>query len=327
MNEIKRIGVYTSGGDAPGMNACLRAVVRTALGNDLEVIGIRRGYAGMIDGDFVEMDGRSVSNILQQGGTVLKSARSKGFRTEEGRAQAAELLREAGIEALVGIGGDGTFRGAVLFHEEYGFPVVGCPGTIDNDLFGTDETIGFDTALNTAMENIDRIRDTADAHDRLFLVEVMGRDAGFIALNCAIGGGAELVLIPEILSDIGDIKDRIFSLMTAQARSSIIVVAEGEELGGASRIEYALHEDAAFSEIDLRVCILGHTQRGGSPTARDRVLASRLGAAAVEALIEGHTNVMVGLVNGETKLTPMRNVWSRKKNINYELLKLTQLLS
>ena len=319
--------VYTSGGDAPGMNACLRAVVRTALGNDLEVIGIRRGYAGMIDGDFVEMDGRSVSNILQQGGTVLKSARSKGFRTEEGRAQAAELLREAGIEALVGIGGDGTFRGAVLFHEEHGFPVVGCPGTIDNDLFGTDETIGFDTALNTAMENIDRIRDTADAHDRLFLVEVMGRDAGFIALNCAIGGGAELVLIPEILSDIGDIKDRIFSLMTAQARSSIIVVAEGEELGGASRIEYALHEDAAFSEIDLRVCILGHTQRGGSPTARDRVLASRLGAAAVEALIEGHTNVMVGLVNGETKLTPMRNVWSRKKNINYELLKLTQLLS
>ena len=327
MNEIKRIGVYTSGGDAPGMNACLRAVVRTALGNDLEVIGIRRGYAGMIDGDFVEMDGRSVSNILQQGGTVLKSARSKGFRTEEGRAQAAEQLSEAGIEALVGIGGDGTFRGAVLFHEEHGFPVVGCPGTIDNDLFGTDETIGFDTALNTAMENIDRIRDTADAHDRLFLVEVMGRDAGFIALNCAIGGGAELVLIPEILSDIDDIKDRIFSLMTAQARSSIIVVAEGEELGGASRIEYALHEDAAFSEIDLRICILGHTQRGGSPTARDRVLASRLGAAAVEALIEGHTNVMVGLVNGETKLTPMRNVWSRKKNINYELLKLTQLLS
>ena len=327
MNEIKRIGVYTSGGDAPGMNACLRAVVRTALGNDLEVIGIRRGYAGMIDGDFVEMDGRSVSNILQQGGTVLKSARSKGFRTEEGRAQAAEELREAGVEALVGIGGDGTFRGAVLFHEEHGFPVVGCPGTIDNDLFGTDETIGFDTALNTAMENIDRIRDTADAHDRLFLVEVMGRDAGFIALNCAIGGGAELVLIPEILSDIDDIKDRIFSLMTAQARSSIIVVAEGEELGGASRIEYALHEDEAFSEIDLRICILGHTQRGGSPTARDRVLASRLGAAAVEALIEGHSNVMVGLVNGETKLTPMRNVWSRKKNINYELLKLTQLLS
>lgn len=327
MNGMKRIGVYTSGGDAPGMNACLRAVVRTAIENDLEVIGIRRGYAGMIDGDLVEMDGRSVSNIVQQGGTILKSARSKGFRTEEGRARAAEHLRAEGIDALVGIGGDGTFRGAALFHEEHSFPVVGCPGTIDNDLFGTDETIGFDTALNTAMGNIDRIRDTADAHDRLFLVEVMGRDAGFIALNCAIGGGAELVLIPEILSDIDDIKDRIFSLMTAQARSSIIVVAEGEELGGASRIEYALHEDPAFAEIDLRICILGHTQRGGSPTARDRVLASRLGATAVEALIEGHTNVMVGLVNGETKLTPMRNVWSRKKNINYELLKLTQLLS
>ncbi len=327
MDNIKRIGVYTSGGDAPGMNACVRAAVRTAIAHDLEVIGIRRGYAGMIDSDFVEMDGRSVSNIVQKGGTILKSARSDAFRTPEGRAKAAENLRAAEIDALVAIGGDGTFRGAALFHDEYGFRTVGCPGTIDNDLFGTDETIGYDTALNTAIENIDRIRDTADAHDRVFLVEVMGRDAGFIALNSGIGGGAELVLIPETLTGMQEIKDRILSLMTAQARSSIVVVAEGDDHGGATHIGRVLKEDPAFASIDLRICILGHTQRGGSPTARDRVLASRLGAAAIEALLEGHTNVMVGIVNNEVKLTPMRDVWSRKKNINFELLKLTQLLS
>ncbi len=327
MDVIKRIGVYTSGGDAPGMNGCLRAVVRTALAHDLDVLGIRRGYAGMIDGDFVEMDARSVSHILQMGGTILKSARSDAFRTKEGRQKAADRLREAGIEGLVGIGGDGTLRGAALFFEEHGVPTVGCPGTIDNDLFGTDETIGYDTALNTAIQNIDRIRDTADAHDRLFIVEVMGRDAGFIALNCAIGGGAELVLIPETLTDMDSVKDRIFSLMSAQMRSSIVIVAEGEEFGGATRIAEMLKADPAFDAIDLRVCILGHTQRGGSPNARDRVLASLLGSHAVEALLEGHANVMVGIVNNEVKLTPMRNVWSRKKNIDYELLKLTQLIS
>jgi 6-phosphofructokinase 1 len=327
MLNIRRVGVYTSGGDAPGMNACVRAVVRAALANDLDVIGIRRGYAGMIDGDYVEMDGRSVSNILQKGGTVLKSARSRRFHTEEGRAEAARQLRSARIDALIGIGGDGTFRGAAAFHDEHNLPIIGCPGTIDNDLFGTDETIGYDTALNTAIENIDRIRDTADAHDRLFLVEVMGRDSGFIALNSGIGGGAELVLIPETITEMEEIKERVHSLMSAQSRSSIVVVAEGEDQGGAARIEQALRADEAFSEIDLRVCILGHTQRGGSPTARDRVLASRLGAAAIEALIEGHTAVMVGTVNGDIKLTPLRNVWTRKKNINYELLKLTQLLS
>ncbi|MEM1125912.1 MAG: 6-phosphofructokinase [Bacteroidota bacterium] len=324
---MKRLGIYTSGGDAPGMNACVRAVVRAACAHDLDVIGIRRGYAGMIDGDMVYMDARSVSNIVQQGGTILKSARSSRFKTPEGRAQAYEKLKEARIDGLVGIGGDGTFRGATVFNEEYHIPMLGCPGTIDNDLFGTDETIGYDTALNTALENIDRIRDTADAHNRLFLVEVMGRDAGFIALNCAIGGGAEMVLIPETLVEMGEIKDRILSLMSSQTRSSIVIVAEGEELGGATNVAQALKDDQAFDEIDLRVCILGHTQRGGTPTARDRVLASRLGSASVEALLEGHTNVMVGLVNNEIKLTPMRNVWSRKKNINYELLKLTQILS
>lgn len=327
MVNPRRIGVFTSGGDAPGMNACVRAAVRACLAHDLEVIGIRRGFAGMIDGDYVEMDGRSVSNILQKGGTILKSARSDEFRTPEGRQKAAEALQEAGIDGLVGIGGDGTFRGAAILYDEHSVATVGCPGTIDNDLFGTDETIGYDTALNTAIENIDRIRDTADAHDRLFLVEVMGRDAGFIALNCGIGGGAELVLVPETFTEMEDIKARILSLMTAQSRSSIVVVAEGDEHGGAQTIEAALRADEAFGQIDLRICILGHTQRGGSPTARDRVLASRLGSSAVEALIAGHENVMVGLVNNETKLTPLRNVWSRKKNINYELLRLTQLLS
>ncbi len=327
MDSINRVGVYTSGGDAPGMNACLRAAVRTALAHDLEVVGIRRGYAGMIEGDFAEMDARSVSNILQMGGTILKSARSDEFRTPEGRAIAAEMLRKPEIDALIGIGGDGSLKGAALFHEEHGIPVVGCPGTIDNDLFGTDETIGYDTALNTALENIDRIRDTADAHNRLFLVEVMGRDSGFIALNCAVGGGAELVLIPETLTNMESVKDRIKSLMFAQTRSSIVIVAEGEDFGGAARIAEALKADSDFDFIDLRVCILGHTQRGGSPNARDRVLASRLGSHAVEALLEGHSSVMVGMVNNEIKLTPMRNVWSRKKNIDYELLRLTELLS
>ena len=326
-NDIERIGVYTSGGDAPGMNACLRAVVRVAVAQDLDVMGIRRGYEGMIEGDLVEMERRSVSNIVQTGGTILKSARSPAFRDEEGRAQAAKHIRANNIVALVAIGGDGTFRGASKFYQEYSFPIVGCPGTIDNDLFGTDTTIGYDTALNTAIENIDRIRDTADAHNRLFLVEVMGRDAGFIALNCGIGGGAELVLIPETITEMSEVKDRILSLMSAQLRSSIVVVAEGDDLGGATQIEHALRADDAFSDIDLRVCILGHTQRGGAPTASDRVLASRLGAAAVEALLDGHSDVMVGSVNGEVKLTPLRNVWSRTKNIDYDLLKLTQLLS
>lgn len=327
MLDLLRIGVFTSGGDAPGMNACIRAAVRRALAEGLEVIGIRQGYAGMIKGDFVEMDKQSVSNILQQGGTILKSARSEEFRTEAGRAKAAEQLAEAGITALVAIGGDGTLQGATHLQTEHGVSVIGCPGTIDNDLFGTDETIGYDTALNTALDSIDKIRDTADAHNRLFLVEVMGRDTGFIALSCGIGGGAELVLIPEMMTDMGETKDRILSLMSAQQRSSIVVVAEGDELGGAHHIAQALREDRAFDAIDTRVSVLGHIQRGGSPTARDRVLASRLGSAAVEALLEGHTGVMVGVVNNDIKLTPIKNVWSRKKDIDYDLLQLTALLS
>lgn len=326
MSTVSRIGVFTSGGDAPGMNACVRAVVRTALVHDLEVMGIRRGYQGMIEGDIVEMDTKSVSNIVQKGGTILKSARSDAFRTVEGRAIAARNLKEAGIEGLIAIGGDGSLQGAAIFYDEHRVPLVGCPGTIDNDLFGTDETIGYDTAMNTALENIDKIRDTADAHDRLFLVEVMGRDAGFIALNCGIGGGAELVLIPEMLSDLAEVKRQIRSQMTSQSRSAVVVVAEGDELGGANSVAAALKGDPAFDHVDLRVCILGHTQRGGAPSARDRVLASRLGVAAVEAFIEGRYNVMVGIQDGDIRLTPSRNVWGRKKAINYELLKLIELL-
>jgi 6-phosphofructokinase 1 len=325
---LDRVGVFTSGGDAPGMNACIRAVVRRAVAEGLEVVGVRRGFAGMIEGDFVEMDRQSVSNVLQQGGTILKSARSRRFQQDpEARALAAARLREAGVDGLVGIGGDGTFRGLTALHDEHGVPVVGCPGTIDNDLFGTDDTIGYDTALNTALDSIDKIRDTADAHERLFLVEVMGRDTGFIALSCGIGGGAELVLIPEMMTDEEKVREKILSLMSSQSRSSIVVVAEGDEVGGAHRLAEALRNDPACEHIDTRVTVLGHVQRGGAPTARDRVLASRLGSAAVEALLEGHTNVMVGLVNGDVKLTPLRNAWSRKKEIDYDLLQLTALLS
>lgn len=327
MSDLRRVGILTSGGDAPGMNACVRAITRTLIADEIEVVGIRRGYAGLIDGDFVEMDGQSVSNIVQKGGTILKCARSARFRTAEGREMAAHRIAEAEIDALVAAGGDGTLMGASLLAKEHGVAVVGCPATIDNDLFGTDETIGFDTALNTAIENIDRIRDTADAHDRVFLVEVMGADSGFIALNCAIGGGAEMVLLPEFNTNVVHIKQRIHSLMAAQARSSIVVVAEGEELGGAPAIADALKSDPAFDHIDLRVCILGHTQRGGAPSARDRVLASRLGTGAVKALLDGFTGVMVGVVCNEIRYTPLSDVTGNKKSINYDLLKLAQMLS
>jgi len=325
LKTIKRIGVFTSGGDSPGMNAAVRAVVRTARANDIMVVGIRYGYQGMIKGDFVEMDSTSVSNIIQQGGTILKSARSDEFRTVEGRITAAKNIKEAEIDALIAIGGDGTFQGATKLNDEHGVMVVGVPGTIDNDLSGTDETIGYDTALNTAMEAIDKIRDTADAHERLFLVEVMGREAGFIALETGIAGGAELILLPETLNDLDDIKASLNEVFRAQRRSSLVVVAEGDETGGAYKLSENLKED--YAKFEMRVCILGHIQRGGSPTARDRVLASRLGSAAVQTLLEGHSNAMVGVVNGEIKVTPMKNTWSKKKSINYELLELAKILS
>lgn len=325
MKSIKTIGVFTSGGDSPGMNAAVRAVVRTAIHSDLRIFGIRLGYQGMINRDFVEMDGISVSNIIQRGGTILKSARSADFMTVEGRATAAENIRNAGIDALVGIGGDGTFQGATKLNEEHGIPVIGIPGTIDNDLSGTDETIGYDTAMNTALDAMDKIRDTADAHDRLFLVEVMGRHAGFIALETGIAGGAELILLPETLTQINEVKSALREVFQAQRRSSLVVVAEGDETGGAMKLADNLKDE--FGKYEMRVCILGHIQRGGTPTARDRVLASRLGVAAVQALMEGHSSVMVGVVNQEIKITPMRNVWSKKKSINYELLELAKILS
>lgn len=325
MKNIKKIGVFTSGGDSPGMNAAVRAVVRTAIYHDMTVIGIRQGYHGMIRGDFVELDYTAVSNIIQRGGTILKSARSEEFRTKEGRIAAAEQVKANEIDALVAIGGDGTFQGATLLHDEHGIPVVGIPGTIDNDLSGTDETIGYDTALNTALEAIDKIRDTADAHDRLFLVEVMGRDAGFIALETGIAGGAELILLPETVNDLKSIKAELSEVFFAQRRSSLVVVAEGDQTGGAVNLAEKIKDD--FSQYEMRVCILGHVQRGGSPTARDRVLASRLGAASVQALLDGHTTVMVGVVNNEIKITPMKNTWSKKKSINYDLVELYKMLS
>ena len=321
---MKTIGVLTSGGDSPGMNAAVRAVVRTALYNELDVYAIRQGYKGLIQGNLKKVDSSDVSNTIQRGGTILKSARCDQFRTPEGRQIAAQQLRDNDIDALVVIGGDGSFQGATLLGKEHGVNVIGIPATIDNDLVGTDETIGYDTALNTATEAIDKIRDTADAHDRLFLVEVMGRDAGFIALETGIAGGAELILLPESLTDLDQIKSSLTRILEEHQRSSLVIIAEGDETGGALKLSEDLKPD--FGKYDMRVCILGHVQRGGNPTARDRVLASRLGAAAVTILIEGHSEVMVGVVNNKIKLTPLKMTFGKKKDINYELVELAQSL-
>lgn len=322
---MKCIGVYTSGGDAPGMNACLRAVVRTAIANNLEVVGIRRGYQGMIEGDFLKLEAHSVSNIIQRGGTILKSSRSEQFRTPEGRKRAYDRLTEAGVGGLVAIGGDGTFAGARIFASEYPIPIVGAPGTIDNDLFGTDFTIGFDTALNTAMDGIDKIRDTADSHNRLFFIEVMGRDAGFIALNSGIAGGAEAVLIPEQKTYIDQLINMLEQGWLRHKTSSIIVVAEGDDAGGA--FEVAEKVKAHLPYYDTRVAILGHIQRGGVPTCMDRVLASRLGHAAVEALMEGLSNVMVGQVNNKVVHTSFAKACKYHQEVDPNLLSLVEVLS
>jgi len=322
---MKCIGVYTSGGDAPGMNACLRAVVRTAIAHDLDVVGIRRGYQGMIEGDFLKMEAHSVSNIIQRGGTILKSSRSEQFRTAEGRQRAYNRLKEAGVEGLVAIGGDGTFAGARIFAGEFNLPVVGAPGTIDNDLYGTDFTIGFDTALNTAMDGIDKIRDTADSHNRLFFVEVMGRDAGFIALNAGIAGGAEAVLIPEQKTHIDQLIGKLEQGWLRHKTSSIIVVAEGDDAGGAFEVAEKVKEHLPY--YDTRVVVLGHIQRGGIPTCMDRVLASRLGHAAVEALLEGLSNVMVGQVNNKIVHTSFTKACKYHQEMNPALLKMVEVLS
>jgi 6-phosphofructokinase 1 len=323
---IKKIGVLTSGGDSPGMNAAIRAVVRTCAYHHIECIGIYRGYQGMIEGDFKEMGARSVNNIVNKGGTVLKSARSLEFKTPEGRKKAHENLVKAGIDALVVIGGDGTFTGGLLFNTEFNFPVMGIPGTIDNDIFGTSHTLGYDTALNTVVEVIDKIRDTASSHNRLFFVEVMGRDAGHIALNAGIGAGAEEILIPE--EDLG-LERLLESLKKSKASgksSSIVVIAEGDKIGK-NVFELKDYVEANLPEYDVRVSVLGHMQRGGSPSCFDRVLASRLGVKAVESLLEGKSNYMVGLQNDTVNLTPLEQAIKGKSEIDRELLRVSDIMS
>jgi len=289
---MKKVAVYTSGGDAPGMNACIRAVVRGAIYHGAEIFGIRYGYNGMIKGDIKQLNSYSVSNIIQKGGTILKSARSEDFKTKEGRKKAFDFLREFGIEGLICIGGDGSFTGAKIFYEEFGVAIVGAPGTIDNDIYGTDFTIDFDTAVNTAIQAIDKIRDTADSHDRIFFVEVMGRDSGYIAIRCGICGGAEMVLVPETSTTIEDVIETLRAGKSRSKTSSIIVVAEGDEIGGA--IEIAKRARESLVDTDIRVATLGHIQRGGAPSAKDRILASRMGLSAIEGLLNGRKNVMAG---------------------------------
>ena len=323
---IKKIAVLTSGGDSPGMNAAIRAVVRACAYYNLECVGIYRGYQGMIEGDFKEMGPRSVNNIINKGGTILKSARSSEFRTAEGRKKAHDNLVKEGIEALVVIGGDGTFTGALIFNSEYNFPVMGIPGTIDNDIYGTTHTLGYDTALNTVVDCIDKIRDTASSHNRLFFVEVMGRDAGHIALNAGIAGGAEEILIPE--EDLG--LDRLLeSLQKSKASgksSSIVVIAEGDKIGK-NVFELKDYVDANLPEYDVRVSVLGHMQRGGSPSCFDRVLASRLGVKAVESLLDGVSNFMVGLKNDTVNLTPLSLAIKGKSEIDRELLRVSDIIT
>ncbi|HCT24388.1 MAG TPA: 6-phosphofructokinase [Chitinophagaceae bacterium] len=323
--KVTKIGVLTSGGDSPGMNAAIRAVVRTGLYYNLDVFGIVRGYSGMIEDDIFQMDSKSVANIIQRGGTILKTARSKEFMEYEGRKKAYENLKKHGIDGLVIIGGDGSFRGAQRFSNEFDIPCIGLPGTIDKDIAGTDFTIGFDTAVNTAIEAIDKIRDTADAHDRLFIVEVMGRDAGYIALYSGISTGAENILIPETKTDINEI---IRSLSEKEKRKklvNLIVVAEGDEYGGGQQVADILKK--SLPNLDTRVCILGHIQRGGSPSALDRMIASRMGYHAVECLMEGKHNVMVGVVNNKMHYTPLDNAVKAKQKISQDWLKVVKILA
>lgn len=323
--KVTKIGVLTSGGDSPGMNAAVRAVVRTGIYHGMQVYGIMRGYSGMIEDDIIQMDSRSVANIIQRGGTILKTARSKEFFEQEGRQKAYENLKKRGINGLVIIGGDGSFRGAQKFSNEFDIPCIGLPGTIDKDIAGSDFTIGFDTAVNTAVEAIDKIRDTADAHDRLFIVEVMGRDAGYIALHSGIATGAENILIPETKTDIEEL---IASLSEKEKRKklvNLIVVAEGDDFGGGNEVATIIKE--RLPNADTRVCILGHIQRGGSPTCLDRLIASRMGYHAVESLIEGRFNVMVGILNNKMNYIPLDNAIKAKQKISEDWLKIVKILA
>lgn len=325
MGKLKKIGLLTSGGDAPGMNAAIRAVVRAAIYNGCEVFGIYDGYQGLIHGNIKRMHSSDVSNILQRGGTILKTARSAEFRTKEGRIKAADQLAAHNIDALVVIGGDGTFTGAASLEKEQDIPVVGIPGTIDNDLYGTDYTIGYDTAVNTAVKAIDKIRDTACAHNRLFFVEVMGRDAGFIALRSGLASGAEAILIPELKTDTEDLERYVNEEYDPQCSCGIVIVAEGDEVGGAYRIAEKVMKE--HPEFDIRVSVLGHIQRGGSPTAYDREAASRLGVAAVEALLDDQRSIMIGIVNGKIVHVPFNKAIKNNKSLNPVLLDLVKILS
>ena len=326
MEKIKNIAVLTSGGDSPGMNAAIRAVVRASVYYKIKCTGIYRGYEGLIEGDFETLDARSVKNIINRGGTFLKSARSKLFRTAEGRKQAYEQLKKNEVDALVVIGGDGTFAGASVFKKEYNFPVVGIPGTIDNDISGTDYTIGYDTALNTVIEAIDKIRDTASSHNRLFLVEVMGRNAGDIALNAGIGAGAEEILIPEQDMGINRLVESLKRSRKSGKTSSIVVVAEGDKIGK-NIFELAEYIEGNFENYEVRVTVLGHIQRGGAPSCFDRVLASRLGIGAVEALLAGDQDIMIGIKNRKLVKVPFNETITGENEIDLELLKVADITS
>jgi len=323
---IKKIGVLTSGGDSPGMNAAIRSVVRTCAYHKVECLGIYRGYQGLIEGEFQQMNARSVKDIINKGGTILKSARSKEFMTPEGRKKAFDNLENQNIDALVTIGGDGTFTGAIVFNQEYNFPVMGIPGTIDNDIFGTTHTLGFDTALNTVVDAIDKIRDTASSHNRLFFIEVMGRDVGHIALNTGIAGGAEEILIPEEDLGLERLVESLNKSKKSGKTSSIVIVAEGDKIGK-NIFQLKDYVDENMEGYDVRVSVLGHMQRGGSPSCFDRVLASRMGVKAVESLLEGKTNFMVGLLNSVMELTPLENAIKGKSKINLELLRVSDIMS
>lgn len=324
-NPIKRIAVFTSGGDAPGMNAALRAVVRASIYYNIEVFGIYRGYEGMIEGDFEQLDVRSVANILQRGGTVLKSARSDEFRTKEGRSKAYENLKEYNIDGLIAIGGDGSFTGLHKLYEEFNIPSICVPGTIDNDIAGTDYTIGYDTATNTAVEAIDKIRDTALSHNRLFFIEVMGRDSGYIAINSGIAGGAVAIIIPEVETSIDELVEKINRGADRRKTSSLVVVAEGGKSGSAMEIAEKVNEKSSYFET--KVTILGHLQRGGSPTYFDRVLASKMGIAAVEFLNDGKTDSMVGIVNNKMVCNKFDDIMNQPHAIDEESLRIAKILS
>ncbi len=325
MTNIKKIGLLTSGGDAPGMNAAVRAVVRTCIYNNIRVAGVYRGYQGLMEGDIEDLTARSVNHILQRGGTVLKSARSKEFREKEGRERAFEKLTANGIDALVVIGGDGTFTGAMVFGKEFDVPIIGIPGTIDNDLYGTDSTLGFDTALNTVVEAVDKIRDTAASHNRLFFVEVMGRDAGFIAAHAGVASGALAILIPEREMTIDVLMERLAEARRQNKTSNIVIVAEGGKSGDATEIAKQVAERSPYYET--KVTILGHIQRGGSPSCFDRNLASRLGVAAVEHLLAGKRDSMVGIINQQVVLTSFKKAISQKLTIDPELVRIADILS